>query len=163
RRVFVACSARYAGAAPGRSPPMRGIIEGFYGPPWSWATRREICASLANAGMDTYVYAPKDDPRHRQRWRDPLAPEEMDGFRVLVEDRTLRVGFTVSPGLSMDLGATEDRATLLSKLHRMTELGVGLVGLLLDDLEPADDLGARHGALTAWLRRELDPQVDLFM
>lgn len=113
--------------------------------------------------MDTYVYAPKDDPNHRSDWRTPLPPDEIEGFAELVADATLQVGFTVSPGLTMDLESTEDRAVLLEKLHRMSGLGISLVGLLLDDLDPSEGLGARHGELTAWLRRELDPTVELFM
>ena len=82
---------------------MRGIIEGFYGLPWTWQERLEVAELLAGAGMDTYVYAPKDDPLHRERWREPYPPEVVDRFAELVAARTLRVGFTVSPGLSMDL------------------------------------------------------------
>jgi hyaluronoglucosaminidase len=142
---------------------VRGIIEGFYGTPWTWADRSHVCRILADAGMDTYVYAPKDDPLHRQRWRDPYPDSELDGFVALVEDRTLRVGVTISPGLSMDFDSDEDRAALLRKVHQMTGVGVSLVGLLLDDLEPADGLGRHHGELTAWLRSELDPSIELFM
>lgn len=142
---------------------MRGIIEGFYGTPWSWEERRLICAELAAAGMDTYVYAPKDDPLHRAQWRDPYPASEMDAFASLVESGTLRVGFAISPGLSMDLEDPADRRALLAKIERMTSVGISTFGLLLDDLDPAPGLGARHGALTAWLRDELDPEVSLFM
>lgn len=56
---------------------MHGIIEGFYGTPWTWRERREVAASLAGAGMDTYVYAPKDDPLHRRHLAGAV-----DGSRV---------------------------------------------------------------------------------
>ena len=95
---------------------MRGIIEGFYGPPWSWEERHEVCAALAADGMDTYVYAPKDDRLHRERWREPYPEAELEQFGALVEAGTLRVGVGISPGLSMELGSSEDRRRLVQKL-----------------------------------------------
>ena len=142
---------------------MRGIIEGFYGTPWSWEERRSVCSLLSAEGMDTYVYAPKDDPLHREAWREPYPNEVLDEFDALAGANTLRVGFSVSPGLSMDLEDAEDRRLLLAKLDSVRGAGISLVGLLLDDLDPAPGLGRRHGELTAWLRDQLDPSVELFM
>ena len=47
----------------------RGIVEGFFGPLWSMAHRRRVLEFGAERGMNTYLYAPKDDPYHRKRWR----------------------------------------------------------------------------------------------
>lgn len=142
---------------------MRGIIEGFYGPPWSWADRRRISETLAGAGMDTYVYAPKDDPLHRERWREPYDDAFLDDLSALAAPGALRVGFAVSPGLSIDVSSDGDRAALADKIAQVTRRGVSLIGLCLDDLPPAPGLGARHGELTAWLADALGPGVDLFM
>jgi len=142
---------------------VQGIIEGFYGPPWDWDVRREVCAALAEAGMDTYVYAPKDDPLHRDRWRDPYDDATLEDFAALVEDDTLRVGFSISPGLSIDTSSHDDRAALLAKIDQVLAVGISLVGLLLDDLPPADGLGDRHAELTLWLRDALPAEVELFM
>lgn len=142
---------------------MRGIIEGFYGPPWSWQERTEIATSLAEAGMDTYVYAPKDDPLHRARWREPYPDQVLGDFARLVDEQPLRVGFCVSPGLSIDPDDVEDRRSLLAKFEQLTSRGVTLVGVLFDDLDPEPGLGAAHGELTSWLRQRLDGDVELFM
>lgn len=142
---------------------MKGIIEGFYGVPWTWEDRREIAAALHSAGMDTYVYAPKDDPLHRARWREPYPAAELEQFAAFARDDTLRVGFSISPGLSIDVEDPADRAALLAKYRQLTDVGVSLVGVLFDDLDPGPDLGARHGSLTAWLRDQLDDSVELFM
>lgn len=142
---------------------MRGIIEGFYGPPWSWEQRHEVCAVLAADGMDTYVYAPKDDPLHRERWREAYPAAELEEFGALAAEGTLRVGVGISPGLSMEPASAADRRELLAKVTSLVDAGVSLVGLLLDDLEPAAGLGAAHGDLTTWLRGELPEQVELFM
>ncbi|MFZ4517626.1 MAG: beta-N-acetylglucosaminidase domain-containing protein [Microthrixaceae bacterium] len=140
-----------------------GLIEGFYGTPWDWDLRREVCRTLAAAGMDTYVYAPKDDPLHRDRWREPYPDTFLDHMVTLVEDDTLEVGFSVSPGLSIDHDDHDDRAALLAKFTALTDRGIGLVGLLLDDLPPADGAGRTHAELTLWLRDALPAEVELFL
>ena len=142
---------------------MLGIIEGFYGPPWSWQERREVANTLAEAGMDTYVYAPKDDPLHRAEWRTPYPDEVLREFAGLAEHGGLRVGFTVSPGLSIDATSARDRDTLLAKFRQVIDVGITLVGVLFDDLEPAEGLGGVHGELTAWLRDRLPAHVELFV
>jgi hyaluronoglucosaminidase len=142
---------------------MRGIIEGFYGPPWSWDDRRFLSEQLAAAGMDTYVYAPKDDPLHRERWRDPYDDAFLADLAALASPGALRVGFALSPGLSIDVADPSDRDALLAKVAQVTGIGVTLVGLCLDDLPPAPGLGARHGDLTAWLADSLGDGVELFM
>ncbi len=142
---------------------MRGLIEGFYGTPWSWDQRIEVCRAVGAAGMDTYLYAPKDDPLHRSDWRTPYSGSVLDGFERLVAEQPLRVGFSVSPGLSMDAGSAEDRAALLGKYRTVIERGVRLVGLLFDDLDPSPGLGTVHGRATEWLREQLPDDVELVM
>ena len=50
---------------------MRGVIEGFYGAPWSHDERLDLIRFCAQHGLNTWVHAPKDDPYHRARWREP--------------------------------------------------------------------------------------------
>jgi hyaluronoglucosaminidase len=142
---------------------MRGIIEGFYGPPWSWDDRRAIATALAAAGMDTYVYAPKDDPLHRERWRDPYPDHDLEHFATFAGDGTLQLSIGISPGLTMDPDDHSDRADLLVKCDQLVGAGATVIGLLLDDLPPQPGLGARHGHLTAWLRDALPSEVELFL
>jgi hypothetical protein len=142
---------------------MRGIIEGFYGPPWSWADRRAVSEELAAAGMDTYVYAPKDDPLHRERWREPYDDAFLAELDALAAPGGLRVAFAVSPGLSIDTGNAADRTALLAKVGQVTARGVTCIGLCLDDLEPEPGLGARHGDLGSWLAEALGDAVELFV
>lgn len=142
---------------------MRGVIEGFYGPPWSWTDRRLVSEVLAAAGMDTFVYAPKDDPLHRERWREPYDDGFLDDLAVLAAPGGLRVAFAVSPGLSIDTASPGDRAALAAKVAQVTERGVTCVGLCLDDLPPATGLGVRHGELASWLAESLGDGVELFV
>ena len=90
--------------------PIAGIIEGFYGRPWTWDERADVMRWCHDHGMTDYIYAPKDDPKHREQWRDPYDADVLDGFARLVGEKTLRVGFGISPGLSIDCYSDDDRA-----------------------------------------------------
>ncbi|MBL8775595.1 MAG: beta-N-acetylglucosaminidase domain-containing protein [Acidimicrobiales bacterium] len=140
---------------------MRGVIEGFYGRPWTWDERIEVARSCADGAMTHYVYAPKDDPYHRDRWREPYPPDALAGFERLIAEGGLSVGFAISPGLSIDPTAQEDREALAAKVAPMLDLGVELVVLALDDLPPRPGLGEEHAALAAWLHEWLGGRAEL--
>jgi hyaluronoglucosaminidase len=142
---------------------VKGLIEGFYGPPWSWERRAQVMRWCAERGMTHYIYAPKDDPLHRERWRDPYPTDTLDEFATLVGEASLTVGFAISPGLSIDYRSTDDRAALLAKREQVIGLGIGLVCLALDDIEPRPGLGADHAELTTWLGDRLPDDVALLL
>jgi hyaluronoglucosaminidase len=62
----------------------RGIVEGFFGPLWSMAQRKALFEFGAARGMNTYLYAPKDDPYHRKRWRLPYPREQWRDLARLI-------------------------------------------------------------------------------
>lgn len=139
-----------------------GVIEGFYGQPWTWAARREVAEWCAERGMRDYVYAPKDDPKHRDRWRDPYDDAELEGFASFAVDGALALGFAISPGLSMDAGSSEDRGVLAAKVDQVVEAGVTSVMLALDDIPfGGGPQGEQHASLTAWLRDHLADRATL--
>jgi hyaluronoglucosaminidase len=141
----------------------RGLIEGFYGRPWTWDERLEVMAWCHERGMTHYLYAPKDDALHRDRWRDPYPADDLAGFERLVDSDTLQVGFGLSPGLSIDYDSPEDRATMMAKIAPLLDLGVRFVCLALDDIPPAPGLGRRHAQLTSWLREQLADRAELIL
>ena len=57
--------------------PILGIIEGFYGVPYSHDVRLEIFDLMAAWGWNSYVWAAKLEPRHRELWDQPFTPEEL--------------------------------------------------------------------------------------
>ena len=63
---------------------LSGVIEGFYGPPWSEGERATLFEQMAAWGLDTYLYCPKDDLHHRAMWREPYGPEESHSMAALV-------------------------------------------------------------------------------
>src|SRR5690349_20997837 len=79
----VALSAR-AAALKRSSPRLRGVVEGYYGRPWSGDARRDVIRFMGSHGLDTFVYGPKNDPRHRDRWREPYPSDALHDFRATV-------------------------------------------------------------------------------
>jgi len=126
-----------------------GIVEGFYGPVYSFEARRALFAFVARAGMDTWMYAPKEDPFHRERWREPYPAEHLAHFGELASlgaEIGVRFVFAISPGLTYD-PTTGDLERLQTKLTSLLDVGVRDFCLLFDDV-----IGATHA---------LDPEVQV--
>jgi hyaluronoglucosaminidase len=116
----------------------RGVIEGFYGSPWTPAERLDQLAFYGRFKLNTYIYAPKDDPFHRDRWREPYPAEQVAGLSALVDAAQanhVRFTFAVSPGVSICYGDPGDRAALVAKLEAMYALGVRSFSVALDDID----------------------------
>ncbi|MCK2217178.1 beta-N-acetylglucosaminidase domain-containing protein [Actinomadura sp. ATCC 31491] len=119
--------------------PLRGTIEGFYGTPWSHAARLDHLRFSARHKLNAYVYAPKDDPFHRERWREPYPEEELARLAELVAEAArqhVRFVFALSPGLSMVCSDPAERAALRAKAGQVWEAGVREFALLFDDIPP---------------------------
>lgn len=141
-----------------------GVIEGFYGRPWSHIERRKMIMRLAQLGLGLYIYAPKNDPLHRKFWRIPYPQSAIERFlelRKLGDMLGVNFSFGISPGLDMDLDDPKERATLLAKLAPFVEGGFRSFALLFDDIEwditeEVDSvLAAKHVDLANWLKTEL--------
>ena len=129
---------------------LSGAIEGFYGQPWSEAERLQLFEWIAAWGLDTYLYAPKDDLHHRALWREPYAAPEADGLRALVRgcvDRRLRFVYGLSPGLDIDYGSDDELHRLLQRFEQMMSVGCNDFALLFDDIPATPD--PRWGSLAA--------------
>jgi hypothetical protein len=118
------------------SPPL-GIIEGYYGKPWSWRARAETVSALKPSGYDFYIYAPKFDRFLRERWAEHHSKDEFDALKKLsTHCRALGVRFGVglSPlNIFRDFNAGE-RKRLAGKLAALDEIGLDDLALLFDDM-----------------------------
>lgn len=117
--------------------PIRGVIEGFYGRPWNHKDRLNMIEFLGNLKMNTYVYAPKDDPYHRQEWRTPYPSEHTKNFSSLLEagaKHNVSLIWALSPGLSMIYSSATDYSLLQNKYKAMKSMGFTNFGLFFDDI-----------------------------
>lgn len=140
---------------------VAGILEGFYGTPWSWDERVAIMEQCVPAGLDWYVWAPKSDPLHRTFWRDPFTEEHLDGFRRLLKVDGLRLGIAIAPGMSPGDDLAVDVAALVAKLSPVVDLGATLIMVAFDDLEAHLADGVRHAQIVSALVEHFSGQPEL--
>lgn len=101
--------------------------------------RLDMIDFLGNYGFNIYIYAPKDDPFHREKWAEPYPEHEFSKLRQLAKraiKKSVDFCFAVSPGLSMTYSSDEDFERLWNKVAQVAALEVRSFGLFLDDIPP---------------------------
>ena len=126
--------------------PLRGVIEGFYGKAYTHEFRKELFAFMGENKMNAYIYAPKDDAKHRALWRELYAGEELETLRDLVttaREHYVKFIYAISPGGDIDLGGgyAADFDKLTAKCQQMYDLGVRDFAIFLDDIDSRDAVG----------------------
>lgn len=119
--------------------PIRGAIEGFYGKPWSHQDRLSQLDFYGNHKMNSYIYAPKDDPYHREKWREPYPQEKIKEIEQLVQTSKknhVHFTFAISPGNTITYSNDDDFQALVNKAQAMWDIGVRSFALYLDDIDP---------------------------
>ncbi len=132
---------------------IRGLIEGFYGQPWTHAERLAWFDRLDDAGATHYVWAAKAEPRHRDAWRDPFTFDELDQFTELAERRP-----RVALGVGLTPGPDATTHEVVAKLSPAVDAGASVVVLSCDDL-PALDAGDAHRDMAHALLHTLEVPV----
>uniref|UniRef100_A0A1I8HQU2 protein O-GlcNAcase n=1 Tax=Macrostomum lignano TaxID=282301 RepID=A0A1I8HQU2_9PLAT len=113
-----------------------GVVEGFYGRPWTSDQRKELFQRMKSMQMNTYVYAPKDDCKHRRFWRELYSVEEIENLQSLVQAAQaagVTFIYAISPGL--DMVFSKEVHLLKRKLVQVSELGCKSFALLFDDID----------------------------
>ncbi len=121
------------------SPFICGVVEGFYGRPWSNAQRRHLFAWMKAWGMNTYLYAPKDDLKHRLFWREPYSESDSVELKGLIREcrrKELRFIYVIAPGLDLAYASRKDIVRLRRKADHLIDLGCRDFTLAFDDVAP---------------------------
>ena len=133
--------------------PYRGVVEGFYGTPWSHEVRLSLIDFYGKFKMNYYLYGPKDDPYHScPNWRQPYPEKEAADIRELVEAcNRNRVDFVwaIHPGQDIKWNE-EDYQNLVNKFNGMYDLGVRSFAIFFDDISGE---GTNPNKQTALLNR----------
>jgi len=114
----------------------RGTVEGFYGTPWSHEARLSQLSFYGKNKMNVYIYGPKDDPYHRDKWRVPYPAEEARRIQELNEhakDCGVRFYWAIHPGVDIKW-TSSDRDALMAKLEKMYALGIRAFAVFFDDI-----------------------------
>ncbi|XP_015203319.1 protein O-GlcNAcase isoform X1 [Lepisosteus oculatus] len=129
----------------GRRTFISGVVEGFYGRPWTMEQRKELFRRLQKWGLNTYLYAPKDDYKHRMFWREMYSVEEAEQLMTLIaaaKEHGIEFIYAISPGLDITFSNQKEVSTLKRKLDQVSQFGCKSFALLFDDIDhnmcPAD-------------------------
>jgi hyaluronoglucosaminidase len=133
---------------------IRGVIEGFYGKPWTHEQRMDMFDFMSRNHYNTYVYAPKDDPYQRLNWFEAYPSEQASLMKDLIqstESKGIRFVYSISPGIpiplptkpvttemeqkSISFSSKSDREKLKTKIDQLREMGVHTVMLSFDDVK----------------------------
>jgi len=139
---------------------LSGVVEGFYGKPWSWALRRRYAHYLSELGLNTYLYCPKSDGYLRRNWSQPW-PTEI--FRQLgdVANSCRQAGINFGVGLSpyalYQHYGNKQQDCLRAKLTELSRLQPAILAVLFDDM-PGDhqQLADIQGRIITDIRRWCD-------
>ena len=151
----------------------RGFIEGYYGNPWSVEDRAALMTWAGYYKLNSYFYAPKDDPKHNSKWRELYTEEELETLVKPLADAgnasKCRFVFALHPYMynpirhSSESTYQEDLAVLQAKFEQVISVGVRQIAILADD---AANVGGSNyvrllGDMTDWIKEMQNEYPDL--
>lgn len=141
----------------------RGVVEGFYGTPWSHQVRLSLIDFYGKFKMNYYLYGPKDDPYHSSpNWRLPYPDKEAAEIKELVEAcNRNHVDFVwaIHPGQDIKWNE-EDYQNLVGKFNLMYDLGVRSFAIFFDDISGEGTNPNRQSELLNRLNAEFVKNKD---
>lgn len=136
----------------------RGYIEGYYGIPWSNPEIISLMEFGSKTKLNTFIFAPKDDPYHNSRWREPYPQEELNKMAEIIEAgvRTKnRFVYAIHPFMSNGINKEnydQEMQYIIDKFESLYALGVRQFALLADDAVSETALQVKAiNTLTDWL------------
>ncbi|EED33003.1 hyaluronidase [gamma proteobacterium NOR5-3] len=136
--------------------PVLGVLEGFYGRPWSASSRLLMAQWLPALGLDAYLYAPKSDAYLRKAWHKQWPGSQRDHLAAVAR-QCKGSGLAFHVGLSpfelyLDYNRSA-RSALQGKINEIIDLGVSGLAILFDDMPgDLDSLEARQAEICADVR-----------
>ena len=141
------------------SVPQRGLVEGYYGNPYSKENRIGLFELFGRQKMNVYIYGPKDDAYHKSKWREEYPATQAAQITEYVNAaKANKVEFVwaIHPGEDIQWNDT-DRANIVNKLKAMCKLGVRTFAVFWDDLWNDD---GSHGDEQAELMNYIAQQLE---
>lgn len=117
--------------------PLRGVVEGFYGTPWSHESRLDMMRFMKKHRMNAYLYGPKDDIYHRAKWSEPYPEKEakqITDLASMANENNITFFWAIHPGADITWDGSE-RKKIVDKFNMMYDLGVRGFAVFLDDIQ----------------------------
>ncbi len=119
----------------------RGIIEGFFGRPWSWQTRQDYAKFLHQHNYQYYIYAPKADRYLRRQWAEPWPVEDFANLQQLghtYQQAQVAWGIGITPFEIHHNFNDQTKALLDAKIRSINSLQPNILAILFDDMRGDD-------------------------
>ena len=143
----------------------RGIVEGFYGFPYSVEDRLSLMEYMKDNKLNMFVYGPKGDPYHLGNWKDDyptsvtdeqrkegqITQDEMKQLTAKAAECNVDFVWSAHPAMqegidfTSEAGITQGVTDLMTKFEHMYELGVRQFGIFVDDISMSDAYRDREG------------------
>ena len=140
------------------SVPQRGLVEGYYGNPYSEADRMGLLEMFGEMKMNVYIYGPKDDAYHKSKWREEYPADlakKITEYVNVAKANKIEFMWAIHPGEDIQWNNT-DRANIVNKLKAMCALGVRSFAVFWDDLWGDDGThGDEQAELMNYIAAEL--------
>lgn len=121
----------------------RGFIEGYYGNPWSTEDRQNLMTWGGYYKLNSYFYAPKDDPKHNANWRELYTEEEIQNKIIPLAQAgnasKCRFVYALHPFMynavrfDNDKNYQADLKAVQDKFAQVIKAGVRQIAILADD------------------------------
>uniref|UniRef100_A0A8C4RKB6 protein O-GlcNAcase n=1 Tax=Erpetoichthys calabaricus TaxID=27687 RepID=A0A8C4RKB6_ERPCA len=98
----------------------------------------QFCRTQGRWGLNTYLYGPKDDLKHRMLWREMYLEEEAVHLKALIQAAHacgLQFIYALSPGQDIIFSNSYDVVLLKRKLRQVAGLGCKAFAILFDDID----------------------------
>lgn len=159
----------------------RGFIEGYYGNPWSTEDRMNLMTWGGYYKLNSYFYAPKNDPKHNSSWRELYTDEEIETLIKPLADAgnasKCRFVYALHPFMNSPISFAseaayqEDLEILQAKFEQVINAGVRQIAILADDAANYNNTGNLGGNnyarllndMTTWLSEMKETYPDLKM
>ena len=138
----------------------RGLVEGYYGYPYSVEVKKDLMRFMMRYKMNTYMFGAKSDPYHSQMWKDAYptsisAEQEKNGWlnqnmlrdlAKVSEETKVNFIWAIHPGNEF-LGSSTVISDIMSKFEKMHNLGIRHFGVFVDDVSiPSSDSDMKKNA-----------------
>jgi hypothetical protein len=137
----------------------RGVVEGFYGTPYSISDRTTIIRLMGRLRENTFIYSPKGDLKTRNQWRVAYTQYESQTIATAAHEadaNLITFFYGISPGLDYHFTAG-DYAALKNKIESVRALGVRQFAVFWDDI--SGNLSADEGRQHAQVMNQLDDDL----
>ena len=132
----------------------RGVIEGYYGVPYSEEVTEDLFRFMARYKMNSYMYGAKSDPYHSQYWEKPypqtITPEQkkigmmtqdmMGNLAKVATANKVNFIWAIHPGTAFFNTESDDVLNkIMEKYESMYKLGMRQFGVFVDDCGVPED------------------------